>query len=101
MGAIGGPCNGHLALSHVELIEASAVGQLNSSPCLSQTWAESPAKNVCPPPSRIGLTDIMTKACTLVPRWENTWLLISRTRVGGRIDLRADEVRRSHECAKA
>ena len=46
MGAIGGPCNGHLVLSQVRLIEASAVGQLNSSPSLWQTWAESPAQNV-------------------------------------------------------
>ena len=46
MGAIGGPCNGHLALSQVRLSEASAVGQLNSSPSLWQTWAESPAQNV-------------------------------------------------------
>ena len=46
MGAIDGPCNGHLALSHVRLIEASAVGQMNSSPWLSQTGAESPAQNV-------------------------------------------------------
>ena len=46
MGATGGPCNGHLVLSHVILIEASAVGQLNSSPSLWQTWAESPACNV-------------------------------------------------------
>ena len=46
MGAIGGPCNGHLALSQMRLVEASAVRQLNSSPCLSQTWPESPAQNV-------------------------------------------------------
>ena len=46
MGAIGGPCNGHLVLSQVRLVEASAIGQLNSSPWLSQTWAESPAYNV-------------------------------------------------------
>ena len=42
MGAISGPCSGHLALSHVRLVEASAVGQLNSSPSLWQAWAESP-----------------------------------------------------------
>ena len=46
IGATGGPCNGHLALSQVRLVEASAVGQLNSSPSLWQTWAESPAENV-------------------------------------------------------
>ena len=46
MGAIGGPCNGHLVLSQVRLVEASAIGQLNSSPSLWQTCAESPAQNV-------------------------------------------------------
>ena len=46
MGAIGGPCNGHLVVSQTRLVESSAVGQLNSSPCLSQTWAKSPAQNV-------------------------------------------------------
>ena len=46
MGAIGGPCSGHLSLSQVALMEASAVGQLNSLPSISQTWAESPGWNV-------------------------------------------------------
>ena len=46
MGAIGGPCSGHLSLSHVALMEASAVGQLNSLPSISQTRAGSPGKNV-------------------------------------------------------
>ena len=46
MGAIGGPFSGHLSLSHVALMEASAVGQLNSLPSISQTWAGSPGKNV-------------------------------------------------------
>ena len=48
MGAIGGPCSGHLEVSHVTLIEASAVEQVNSSPWLLQTSAESPGKKVCP-----------------------------------------------------
>ena len=48
MGAIGGPCSGHLSLSQVALMEASAVGQLNSLPWISQTSAESPGENVCP-----------------------------------------------------
>ena len=47
MGAIGGPCSGHLSLSHVALMEASAVGQLNSLPSISQTWAPSPGWNLC------------------------------------------------------
>ena len=47
MGANGGPCSGHLSLSHVALMEASAVGQLNSFPSISQTWAESPGENLC------------------------------------------------------
>ena len=47
MGAIGGPCIGHLSLSHVALMEASAVGQLNSLPSISQTWAPSPGWNLC------------------------------------------------------
>ena len=47
MGAIGGPCIGHLSLSHVVLMEASAVGQLNSLPSISQTWAPSPGWNLC------------------------------------------------------
>ena len=46
MGAVGVPCNGHLSLSHVALMEALAVGQLNSLPWISQTWAESPGENV-------------------------------------------------------
>ena len=46
MGAIGGPCSGHLSLSQVALMEASAVGQLNSLPWISQTWAASPGWNV-------------------------------------------------------
>ena len=46
MGAIGGPCSGHLSLSQVALMEASAVGQLNSLPSISQTWAVSPGWNV-------------------------------------------------------
>ena len=44
MGAIGGPCSGHLEVSHVTLMESSAVEQVNSSPWLLQTSAESPAK---------------------------------------------------------
>ena len=47
MGAIGGPCSGHLSLSQVTLMEASAVGQLNSLPSISQTWAASPGYNFC------------------------------------------------------
>ena len=47
MGAIGGPCSGHLSLSQVALMEASAVGQLNSLPSISQTWAPSPGWNLC------------------------------------------------------
>ena len=47
MGAIDGPCSGHLSLSHIALMEASAVGQLNSLPSISQTWAESPGWNLC------------------------------------------------------
>ena len=46
MGAIGGPCNGHLEVSHVTLIEASAVEQVNSSPWLWQTSAEPPGQKV-------------------------------------------------------
>ena len=42
MGAIGGPCRGHLSLSQVALMEGSAVEQLNSLPSISQTWVESP-----------------------------------------------------------
>ena len=44
MGAIGGPCSGHLSLSQVALMEGSAVGQMNSLLSISQTWAESPGK---------------------------------------------------------
>ena len=47
MGAIGGPCNGHLSLSQEALMEASAVGQLSSLPWISQTWTESPGENLC------------------------------------------------------
>ena len=47
MGANGGPCSGHLSVSHVALMEASAVGQLNSLPWISQTWAPSPGWNLC------------------------------------------------------
>ena len=47
MGANGGPCSGHLSLSQVALMEASVVGQLNSLPWISQTWAESPGENLC------------------------------------------------------
>ena len=47
MGAIGGPCSGHLSISQVALMEASAVGQLNSLPSISQTWAPSPGWNLC------------------------------------------------------
>ena len=45
----------------------------------------------------------MTKACTWVPNRKNACLpvvLISRTRVVRRVDLRADEVRQSHEYTK-
>ena len=42
LGAIGGPCSGHLSLSHVVLIKPSTDGQMNSSPWLMQTWAASP-----------------------------------------------------------
>ena len=47
MGAIDGPCSGHLSLWQVALMEASAVGQLNSLPSISQTWAPSPGWNLC------------------------------------------------------
>ena len=47
MGANGGPCSGHLSVSHVALMEASAVGQLNSLSWISQTWAPSPGWNLC------------------------------------------------------
>ena len=46
MGAIGGPCRGHLAVSHVILVEESVVGQLNSLSWLWQTWAVSPEWDV-------------------------------------------------------
>ena len=42
MGAFGGPCSGHLAFSHVALMEESAVEQMNMLPLLSQTGAASP-----------------------------------------------------------
>ena len=41
-GAIGGPCNGHLSLSQVRLVEVLVVGQMKSLPWLKQTWAVSP-----------------------------------------------------------
>ena len=43
LGAIGGPCRGHLVSSHVTLVEE--VGQMNLLPCLKQTWAVSPGQN--------------------------------------------------------
>ena len=46
MGAIGGPCSGHLSLSQIALMEASAVGQLKSLPWISQTRPASPGWNV-------------------------------------------------------
>ena len=39
IGAIGGPCSGHLALSQAT---SAIVGQLNMFPSLLQTWAGSP-----------------------------------------------------------
>ena len=44
MGAMGGPCSGHLLVSHVPLMVESPVGQLNSLPFISQTGAKSPGK---------------------------------------------------------
>ena len=43
-GAMGGPCSGHLLVSHVPLMVESAVGQLNSLPLLSQTGAKFPGQ---------------------------------------------------------
>ena len=45
-GAIGGPCNGHLSLSQVRLVEPLVVEQMNSSPCIEQTWAPSPKQKI-------------------------------------------------------
>ena len=42
MGAIGGPCNGHLSLSQVRLVEVLVVGQMNSLSWLKQTCSVSP-----------------------------------------------------------
>merc|ERR1719367_1509592 len=42
-GAMGGPCSGHLFVSHVPLMVESPVGQLNSLPLISQTGAKFPA----------------------------------------------------------
>ena len=47
MGAMGGPCSGHLLVSHVPLIVESSNGQLNSLPLISQTGATSPGQDVC------------------------------------------------------
>ena len=44
MGAMGGPCSGHLLVSHVPLMVESPVGQLNSLPVISQTGAKFPGK---------------------------------------------------------
>ena len=46
VGAIGGPCNGHLSLSQVWLVEPLDVEQKNSSPWSEQTWAPSPKKKI-------------------------------------------------------
>ena len=43
-GAMGGPCSGHLLVSHVPLMVESPVGQLNSLPLISQTGAKSPGQ---------------------------------------------------------
>ena len=45
MEAMGGPCSGHLLVSHVLLMGESPVGQLNSLPFLSQTGATSPEQD--------------------------------------------------------
>ena len=45
MGAMGGPCSGHLLVSQVPLMVESPVGQLNSLPWLSQTGAKSPEQD--------------------------------------------------------
>ena len=47
MGAIAGPCNGHLSLSQVAFVEGSVVGQVNSSPRTMQTCAVCPGQNAC------------------------------------------------------
>ena len=41
---MGGPCSGHLLVSHVPLMVESPVGQLNSLPLVSQTGAKFPGK---------------------------------------------------------
>ena len=41
---MGGPCSGHLLVSHVPLMVESPVGQLNSLPFISQTGAKSPGQ---------------------------------------------------------
>ena len=46
VGAIGGPCNGHLSLSQVWLVEPLDVEQKNSSPWSEQTWAPSPKQKI-------------------------------------------------------
>ena len=45
MGAMGGPCSGHLLVSQVPLMVESPVGQLNSLPWLSQTGTKSPGQD--------------------------------------------------------
>ena len=44
MGAMGGPCSGHLLVSHVPLMVESPVGQLNSLSLISQTGAKYPGQ---------------------------------------------------------
>ena len=44
MGAMGGPCSGHLLVSQVPLMVGSAVGQMNSLPWSVQTGAMSPGQ---------------------------------------------------------
>ena len=46
IGAIGGPCSGHLAVSQVILVEELVVGQLNSLSWLWQTCPVSPEWDV-------------------------------------------------------
>ena len=41
-GAMGGPCSGHLLVSHMPLMVESPVGQLNSLALISQTGAKCP-----------------------------------------------------------
>ena len=55
MGAIGGPCNGHLSLSQDAFVEGSVVGQVNSSPRTLQTCAVCPGQNalIIGPTSRL------------------------------------------------